>query len=167
MKKLFTLIAIATLLGLPVYGQTPTENTTAPAAQEQTGSSAIDLNSRVDFGKYSIAAPAGMLGQSPAENQYQFFLPDKRYTMITFVATGKPKNLRKIAIDAARSLKLNPARLTALEVNGMKGLTVSQRQESKIITYALLQKGSEMVTVIIAENESLQPAGPKAVATLE
>lgn len=124
------------------------------------------LNSSIDFGKYTIAAPAGMLSQSQSENQFNSYLPGGGYSMMIFKGEGKPDNLKQIAGQAVQSMKLKPSGLKEITVSGMKGYTTTQLLDSNVITFALLQSSSEMLTIIIVEKESLQPIGEKAILSI-
>lgn len=167
MKLFLTTLLFACAAVLNAASAQVPEDSIAESAQSAGITGQLDLSSSIDFGPYTIAVPPGMIASAPANNQYHASLPSHRYSMVAMTSQGKPKHMRQIAGEAARSLGLNPAQLKNFEVDGMKGFSTTQKLKSKIITYALLRDGTEMLTIVISEPESLQPLSPKALESLK
>lgn len=160
MKKLITILAMLIAVVCSALAQTPEKATSSVPLT-------ISLDSRFDFGKYKVSAPAGLMSSTPVKGQYQATLPGIDFRLVAMVVEGKTKDLERLAVSGANSLHLDGKAVTAFEADGMKGYTVSSRQGAYIITYALLRDGGSLVTIVVTEPATLQPVGPQIVSSVE
>lgn len=160
MKKLISILAMLIAVVCAAPAQTP-ENATSSVPRT------ISLDSRFDFGKYKVSAPAGLMSSTPAKGQYQASLPGTDFRLVAMVVEGKTKDLKRLAESGANSLRLDGKNVKAFEADGMKGYTVSSRQGAFVITYALLRDGGRLVTLVVTEPATLQPVGPQIVSSVE
>lgn len=163
---LHSLAALMLLLSVSAVTATASPTSATDTVAEAATTLPAALSTTIEFGPYTMAAPAGLLSRSYDNNQWHAALPGGRYTIMAMLTQGAPSKLKDTAVDAARNLGIANAEPRKISFNGFDGYMLTARKEAYIFTLALLRHDKETLTLIIREPETLQPLGPAAVTSL-
>lgn len=150
MKKILILLAIIAPLFMHAA---ETTDTVTPSTIEWRG--------------YTMQVPAGML-QQPTNYLFKAFLPDGSFGLsmqIDNVRTKK-KELKDVCVGMASQLHIDIKEQGAIEAKGLNGWYCTGLLEGQIITAAVVQHSTDLLKIVIMENQTLSPRGPEMLHTL-
>lgn len=123
--------------------------------------------STVEWRGYSMEVPAGVL-QQPTNYLFKAFLPDGSFGVSMQVdnVRAKKKELKEICVGMASQLHVDVKEQGTVDNKGVSGWYCTGVLEGQIITVAVMLHDTELLKIVIVENQTLSPRGPAYLKTL-